>query len=356
MTKEIKRRPRDKYTKEFVDNFKLEEQYPTSKKFKDLSGQQFSGWKVLKYAGKEGTVHAKYFCECTNCNEGNIQKVQGHHLKKGTTTSCGCAHAEKLTEVMSNSFEEDEGYLKTFRDNWRLISIDKDYPSARYFGYCPSCEVNFNISSSGISLKAGGCKCTMTGAKGYDYNSPAWFYLFKIKNTLEEKVYWKYGVTQKQTVEERNFLLSEGYNRELFFYTAIKDRWCTIRLENEFKNLRESLGLEHSVKGEVNLSGWTETIPSHPNLSEETLVDYFWSLSPEVVPFHTEILRDIEVTGNNSLSSGAVKYFNLDKREREKYYKYCKKNKISPHSVDLTDPLIFDKISSIIEKIRPSSK
>lgn len=310
----------------------------------------------MKYAGKEGTVHAKYFCECTNCNEGNIQKVQGHHLRKGITTSCGCAHAEKMTEVRSNSFEEHENYLKTFKGNWRLISIDKDYPSTRYFGYCPSCEVNFNISSSGIGLKSGGCKCTMTGAKGYDYNSPAWFYLFKIKNTLEEKTYWKYGVTQKQTVEERDFKLSEGYTRELFFYTAIKDRWCTIRLEDEFKNLRESLGLEHSVKGEVNLSGWTETMPSHPSLSEETLVDYFWSLSPEVVPFHTGKLRAIEVTGNNSLSSGVVKYFNLDKKERDKYYWQCKKNKISPRSIDLTDPLIFDKIYSIIEKIRPSSK
>jgi hypothetical protein len=43
MTKEIKRRPRNRYTKEFVDNFKLGEQYPTSKIFKDLTGQQFGG-------------------------------------------------------------------------------------------------------------------------------------------------------------------------------------------------------------------------------------------------------------------------------------------------------------------------
>lgn len=352
MKKEVKRRPRVKYTQQEVDEFVLEEEYPTSGKFKDLTGEMFGKWKVLKYCGKEGKTQAKYFCLCTGCDEGNIQKVYGHHLKNEASTSCGCEHSSKVAETASWSnrlpFSHHESMLKTYKEDWVLDKVLRN--PLRYDAHCPVCNTDFIISNSAVILKGGGCKCTMLSSNGFDYNMPAWFYIFRISS--EAETYWKYGVTQKQKVTERNFTLNEGFSRELVFYTAIRDRWDTIILENKFKGYFEQQGLTHTVKGEACNSGWTECFPDKEGIDYDNLIEFFWSLEPKVVPFHTSRLKDITTNKNNSLSTGAVKYFNLDKRERDKYYAWCKKRNINHYDVDLTNPLTFDKISKYINKIR----
>lgn len=352
MKKEVKRRPRVKYTQQEVEEFVLEEEYPTSGKFKDLTGEIFGKWKVLKYCGKEGKIHPKYFCLCTGCSEGNIQKVYGHHLKKGISTSCGCERDSKIAESARWSnrlpFSHHEDILKTYKEDWQLNNIIRT--PLTYEAYCPVCNRDFSIKQSSVLLKGGGCKCTMLSSNGFDYNMPAWFYIFKISG--EEGTYWKYGVTQKQKVTERNFSLVDGFSRELIFYTAIRDRWDTIILENKFKEYFEKQGLSSTIKGEVCKSGWTECFPDKEGISPDKLITFFWGLNPKVVPFHTSNLKDITTNKNNSLSTGVVKYFNLDKKERDKYYAWCKNRNINPYEVDLTNPLTFDKISKYINKIR----
>lgn len=350
MKKEVKRRPRVKYTQQDVDEFVLEEEYPTSGKFKDLTGEMFGKWKVLKYCGKEGKVQAKYFCLCTGCDKGNIQKVYGCHLRKGISTSCGCELKMMLQESdnLKKPFSHHEGTLKSFKEDWQLNNIIRS--PLTYEAYCPVCDNDFSIKQSSVALRSGGCKCTILASNGFDYNMPAWFYIFKISG--EGKTYWKYGVTQKQEVTERNFSLADRFSRELIFYTAIRDRWDTIILENKFKEYFKKRGLSSTIKGEVCKSGWTECFPDKEGLSSDNLTEFFWSLNPKVVPFHTSNLKDITTNKNNSLSTGVVKYFNLDKKERDKYYAWCKNRNINPYEVDLTNPLSFDKISKHINKIR----
>ena len=350
MKKEIKTRPRIKYTQQEVEDFILEEAYPTSGKFKDLTGKTFGKWRVLKYCGKEGKTQPKYFCLCEGCDNGNIQKVYGHHLKKGISTSCGCELKIKLQESEANTkpFSHHENILKSYKEEWQLKDITRN--PLNYHAYCPECDNNFSILQSNITSKSGGCKCTMLSSKGFDYSMPAWFYIFKIKNG--SNIYWKYGVTQKQEVEERNFTLQEGFHRQLMFYTAIRDRWDTIFLEQKFRSLFNNLGLTHTEKGAVCNSGWTECFPHKEGITPESLVDFFWSLNPKVVPFHTNKLSDITSKSNNSLETGVVKYFNLNEKERKKFYAWCKKRNIRCYDIDLTNSLTFDKISEYINKMR----
>lgn len=351
MKKEVKKRPRIKYTQEEVDNFVLQEEYPKSKRFKDISGEVFGKWEVLQYAGKEGGTQPKYFCKCIGCDEGNIQKVYGTHLRNGVTTSCGCEHNKKVTDSKVNLKPDThhETILKTFKETWKLLEVTNRRPLI-YQAYCDTCKTSFSISQAAVILKSGGCKCTMLPQKGFDYNTPAWFYIFKVYG--DDKTYWKYGVTQKQNVTDRLFNMVDGFKRDLIFYTAIRDRWETIPLEQQFKKYFQDNGLTSTKKGEVIRSGWTECFPSTPYTTEDTLLGLFWSLNPRVVPFHGDNLYDITVDVEDSLQSGVIKYFKLIKKEKKKYYDFCRSQNICAYEVDLTNPLHFDKISKFISKLR----
>ena len=344
----VKTRPRIKYTKDFVDNWVLEEEYPTSHKFKDLSGQVFGNWEVLKYAGKEGKTQAKYFCLCHGCDEGNIQKVYGCHLKKGVTTSCGCERDSKLSEIGNRKPDEHhEDFLKTYNQSWQLKKIIRK-PRLKYEAYCPVCDEEFSILQSSVTLKSGGCKCTMKTWNGFDYNNPSYFYIFKISS--ETQSYWKYGVTQKQDLLCRNFTLHEDFERELVFSKIIKDRWDTVGIEKEFKRFLEEQGCTMSTKNFPVKNGYTECYTTE-QVTIEDLENLFWSLNPKVVPFCTT-LKEVEyVREDKSLESGVIKYFNLNKKQRNRLYYHLDKMKISLSKIDLTDPVQFQEIENIILKI-----
>lgn len=348
----IKKRPRKKYTQEEVDSYEIVD-YPVSKKFKDLTGEVFGKWEVLKYAGKEGSIHAKWFCLCTGCDEGPIQKVLGNHLKKGVTTSCGCEHAIKVSEMMSSTWEEKQAYLNSWQKQWVLVDYKKREGVSNLFIFdCPACNTErASIAHSGVALKSGGCRCTMLNRNGYDYNEPAWFYIMKYHRG--EDFYWKYGVTQRSTVDQRDHIPVQGVTRDIFFSVVIRDRWDTISLESDFKDFFTNKGKACTTKGEILGNGNTECFYA-PEITGEDMVDFFWTLSPKVIPFTTNDIKDITYNNTISTSSGAIKYFNLDKHERNKWYSWLKKQNMRPRDVDLDNPEHFNKISDeFLPTIRP---
>lgn len=349
----IKKRPRKKYTQEEVDNYEITD-YPTNKKFKDLQGEVFGKWEVIKYAGKDGSIHAKWFCLCTGCGEGNIQKVLGNHLKKGVTTSCGCAHAEKVSEVMSTSWEDKQKYLNSWKEEWVLVDyVKREGKTSLFIFDCPSCNtLGCKLPHSSLILRSGGCRCTMLSTRGFDYNQPAWFYLMKY--SAEDTFYWKYGVTQKESVEERNHKPVEEVKREIIFAEVIRDRWNTISLESDFKEFFTLKGKTCTTKGEVLGNGNTECFHATDIPSQE-LISFFWSLEPKVIPFTTSSLKDITCSEDSSLAAGVIKYFNLCKKERPKWYLWLESQNIKPKDVDLNNPYYFNKVyDEFIIKIRPT--
>lgn len=60
-------------------------------KFKDLTGQRFGRWTVLRFQ-RNDKGDPRWFCRC-DC--GTERLVSGSHLRLGLSTSCGCITAEK---------------------------------------------------------------------------------------------------------------------------------------------------------------------------------------------------------------------------------------------------------------------
>ncbi len=62
-----------------------------SNKFKDISGQPFGKWTVLKYAGSNGRAYWLCRCEC-----GNECEVGGKELRNGHSTQCKRCQARQI--------------------------------------------------------------------------------------------------------------------------------------------------------------------------------------------------------------------------------------------------------------------
>lgn len=58
----------------------------------DLTGQQFGRLVVIREADKRGR---ELFWEC-RCDCGKVVEINGNHLRRGVTTSCGCYRIEGL--------------------------------------------------------------------------------------------------------------------------------------------------------------------------------------------------------------------------------------------------------------------
>ena len=65
--------------------------YPTSPRFRDLSGMKFGRVTVVEFAGiKSKQTYYACVCDC-----GNTFVAYGGNLKRGWTRSCGCWHSER---------------------------------------------------------------------------------------------------------------------------------------------------------------------------------------------------------------------------------------------------------------------
>lgn len=84
---------------------------PSSKvkdrRFKDLRGARFSRLLVQSEAGRDGQGNVVWLCLC-DC--GTMKKVGSAHLRKGTTSSCGCYRREILEEKKKHAFAKTPEY------------------------------------------------------------------------------------------------------------------------------------------------------------------------------------------------------------------------------------------------------
>ena len=105
-------------------------------KFKDLSGQQFGLWKVLKYEG-----NGMWKCEC-QCENKTVQSLYGGSLRAGRTTSCGCNKETKRLNTLVEKYNETSTVkLNNPREDWQLEAIsskDKLLEYINTFEYKPT--------------------------------------------------------------------------------------------------------------------------------------------------------------------------------------------------------------------------
>lgn len=72
--------------------------------YKDITGERFGRLVVLREFGrKEKNKHICWVCVC-DC--GNEKIVDGVHLRRGKSTSCGCYSKEKTVERSKQMFED----------------------------------------------------------------------------------------------------------------------------------------------------------------------------------------------------------------------------------------------------------
>ena len=94
---------------------------------KDLTGQRFGRWTVIKEYGKNKQRCTTWWCRCDCGNEG---EVSGTNLTHGRSKSCGCLRNDKSSERLKEQWKDEE-YRETKREqleetNKRLWS-DEEY-------------------------------------------------------------------------------------------------------------------------------------------------------------------------------------------------------------------------------------
>lgn len=118
----------------------------------DLTGKKFGYLTVLELdkTRKSNVKYWKCQCEC-----GTIKSVQGGHLKDGTSTSCGCRKADKISISNSNRLINLIG--KKF-GKLEVLSEDKSRTKqGKHYWFC-QCECGNIVSIKGDSLRDGHSK------------------------------------------------------------------------------------------------------------------------------------------------------------------------------------------------------
>ena len=94
---------------------------------KDLTGQRFGRWTVIKEYGKNKQRCTTWWCRCDCGNEG---EVSGTNLTHGRSKSCGCLRNDKSSKRLKEQWKDEE-YREMKREqleetNKRLWS-DEEY-------------------------------------------------------------------------------------------------------------------------------------------------------------------------------------------------------------------------------------
>lgn len=158
-------------------------------KIKDISGQIFGRWKVIKYVGNK-----QWECECLEC--GKLSKVYKQNLLSGRSNSCQeCSNRLKSTDISGNVYGSLE-VIKYLRSNkgrqtyqckclkcGRLVEVDKNNLVSGNSTQCDDCRKaalitdmqGKQINSWYVDLYAGNgywnCTCSCgTQHKVHGYN------------------------------------------------------------------------------------------------------------------------------------------------------------------------------------------
>ena len=88
--------------------------------FKDLTGQKFGRYTVLRYAGRNKSKHSMWFCRCA-C--GKEKEVDGQCMRQGKTKSCGCLRDENTRSMVGrNTKPYGEASLNGLYSNYSIRS------------------------------------------------------------------------------------------------------------------------------------------------------------------------------------------------------------------------------------------
>ena len=102
-------------------------------KVKDITGTRINGWTVLEEHGRNKSGGAMFLCRC-QC--GNERVVDGRSVRNGSSKSCGCTRAERITDSLKLRFLEQGGKKERLYGVWNGMK-DRCYnPNSRaYYRY-----------------------------------------------------------------------------------------------------------------------------------------------------------------------------------------------------------------------------
>lgn len=92
----------NKIIKEIAEKYNISLEHFSTGSYKDLTGQKFGRLTVLKKVETKNGGFARWLCQC-EC--GSLKEVDGIHLRRGETTSCGCYCKE---QIIKNNIERIE--------------------------------------------------------------------------------------------------------------------------------------------------------------------------------------------------------------------------------------------------------
>lgn len=95
---------------------------------KDISGQRFGRWTVVRYAGKSDRRKTMWMCRC-ECGEERI--VFSESLRRGTSLSCGCLHRE----IASGSHRTHGLSRNPVYQVWASMIKRCTNPNSKYYSY-----------------------------------------------------------------------------------------------------------------------------------------------------------------------------------------------------------------------------
>ena len=125
---------------------------------KDLSNQRFGRLQPLEKGKKDKAQHQYWICKC-DC--GNIVEVNGDHLRRGLTQSCGCLHSEVIHNI---HFKDITG-----QKYGKLTVLSYEIREAKVYCYC-ECECGgktWVAKSNLINGHTQSCGC-ISGSIGED--------------------------------------------------------------------------------------------------------------------------------------------------------------------------------------------
>lgn len=88
---------------------------------KNLTGQTFGSLRVVERGLNNSHGLACWWCECQACHDRKRVLVQGPHLRRGHTRSCGCIWAGAVTAANQ---KRRHGFIC---DGYRRIGVDGRY-------------------------------------------------------------------------------------------------------------------------------------------------------------------------------------------------------------------------------------
>lgn len=130
--------------------------YGGGRKVKDITGQTFSRWTVIRRDGRNSVNQATWLCVCS-CADKTVKTVAGVALRNGKSKSCGCYQRETASRTT-----RIHGYCGT--------PLYKTYVSMMYRCYCPSGGEYIHYGGRGIRV----CERWMDIHKFMEDMMPTW--------------------------------------------------------------------------------------------------------------------------------------------------------------------------------------